>query len=149
MQRILAVTVVAVGILIGLFAGAGAAQAAPSRAQPVVEQNNPGFAPFQWAPLFPNESPGMCAKKTVPANQRLVIEYLWGGYFQFTDRVMLTTIAGGESATYTWWLDDKGWFDAQVRLYADPGTSIEVCPFGGLAFGSFVVSGHLVTLPGN
>ena len=159
--RALAVMAVPVGILITLSARIGSAQLqhVPKLTQPVEEQNNPGFEPFQRVlNCFETSIDGtFCppsAIVTVPAGKRLVVEYLSGRIHFLGNTIKLTTTAGRQQGTYSWSLssDGDGRLDGTLaRIYADPGSRLIVWNDGGigLGFGEFVISGHLVTLPGN
>ena len=148
MRRISAfVALASAGVVVGMLAAGGSAGAS-LKAQAVVEQNNPAFAPFQTT-VFPKG--GFCQSVDVPAGKRLVIEYV-SAYVEdsTTNLLTITTIAGGSSVDHYFPLSEptEGSSIAigslAIRLYADPSTQVDVCDYG---LGIVSLSGYLVQLP--
>jgi len=145
-----------IAAMLGIIAAVSVAQlVAPSHAGsaqqplPVVEQRNPAIAPFQ-AELAP-KSP-FCGEVEVPAGNRLVIEFVSAGIEEASSRTIdVVTTAEGETVRHFIKLPE---FEVgvenleggqQVRLYADPSTTVRACISHGL--GVVSLSGHLVPLP--
>ncbi|HET7235811.1 MAG TPA: hypothetical protein VFK59_05200 [Actinomycetota bacterium] len=147
MRRLIAVVVAVAAIVV--VAGIGGTGVASSANQPlrVIEQNNPAFSPFQ-VELFPKT--GQCQTADVPAGTRLIIEYVSARVETPQDReLVVSTTAGGVTALH--WVPLSEPYVTisnaaeDVRLYADPGTEVEVCLTG---LGQVTLSGHLVSVSG-
>jgi len=126
----------------------GGAAGAALKAQPVIEQNNPAFDPFQ---VHVTPKSGFCQEAAVPVGKRWVIEYVSAYVEESSDNlIMVDTTAGGGTVThYIPVVDQPGESTISiasqaVRLYADPSTEVTVCS-SGLA--SVTLSGHLVPVP--
>ena len=136
----------AAGVLASVVIGGPAGAAL--KAQPVIEQNNPAFDPFQ---IHVTPKSGFCEVANVPAGKRWVIEYV-SAYVEESSNNLITvdTTAGGGTVThYIPVVDQPGESTISiasqvVRLYADPSTDVMVCS-SGLA--SVTLSGHLVSVP--
>ncbi len=124
------------------------------------DKDNPALAPFQTT-LCIGLSLATCAGLpnifTVGASQQLVIEFVAvrcrpnGGAVALS---FLTTTAGGNSAAYRFPPGQAGSSgtefiaNQQVRIYADPGTNVELSSFDSFGSGAFctaTLSGNLVT----
>lgn len=146
--KVLSVGLAAAGILVAAgLVGSGAANSASQQPLKVIEQNNPAFAPFQ-VKLLPKS--GFCQTADVPAGKRLVIEYVsarieGAGAREFS----VTTTTSGVTAPHWVPLSEPlvtiSNAAQDVRLYADPGTQVEVCVTG---LGQVTLSGHLVAVTG-
>jgi hypothetical protein len=123
--------------------------------------------PFQrpfFVDLTATEDSGE-ATYTVPANKRWVIEYTSMRASLLPDQtvfVNVMTTAGGQGAFHPMLVSDQGLYGAlqllggaqQVRLYADPGSTVRVQfarePSGGTRGGAnffMTLSGHQVDVP--
>ena len=128
--------------------------AAPALTEDVT---NPALQPFQTSLLpFSTNSNHAVASFTVPAGKELVIEYtsaqaqdLTGGYAS----MLLYTVSGGVQAGYFVFniVTNIGQINQQVRIYADPGSTVqafEINPNGSGSCGGYItISGHLVDVP--
>ncbi len=148
MRRTIAFVALALasGVLASMVIG-GAAGAA-LKAQPVIEQNNPAFDPFQ---IHVTPKSGFCQVADVAAGKRWVIEYVSAYVEESSDNLITvdTTGGGGTATQYIPVLDQPGESTISiasqaVRLYADPSTEVTVCS-SGLA--GVTLSGHLVPVP--
>jgi len=139
---------------------------------PVRQINDPVGEPFQVV-LCSSPNDTFCFSAlggvqaiNVPANQRLVIEYITGFCLSPTANPLIQmgigTVAGGQRAVFVFPLtasspvgpssspDRFFWVDHSVRVYADPGTSVTPANFlsdRAQAFCRFTVSGQLVNVP--
>jgi hypothetical protein len=133
------------------------------RCTPVCDIDHPARQPFQAAVeiTLPDGTGGQNGFVTVPAQKRLVIEYVSGEAFMPTGQKcvfsVITTI-GGASTGARHYLDSDamGKFGAPdyfragqvVRLYADPKTTVMLRADRDLAVGSATarmsISGHLI-----
>lgn len=124
---------------------------------PTADVNNPAFQPIQFS-LLPHSSTSNqnAIYFQVPAGKRLVIEYfsaqaqdLSGGAAAMT----LGTTAGGSFVSYIIYVNkqDTNAVQNTVRIYADPGSSVQAFAFNASPAtscgGLISVSGYLVDIP--
>jgi hypothetical protein len=138
-----------------------------TRPVPMFGTDNPAFQPFQHSAEFSTSvgvGSGFITITTVPAGKRLVIEFVSVDVFNFAGSpvhsVYITTTTAGVTTYHRFVLFGQG-LDAfgngvsaaaqQVRLYADPGTTVSgsLTRSGsvGTAEAGFHISGYFVDLP--
>jgi hypothetical protein len=142
---------VAVALIAGVVVGvlvAGGSAGAGSKGQPVIEQNNPAFDPFQ-AQVFAKG--GQCGTVDVPAGKRLVIEYVSADIEDsVTHSIVIRTTAAGSTVDHYIPLlgppegSTISIASQAVRLYANPSTQVGVCLTGLAVVG---LSGYFVPVP--
>ena len=136
----------------------------PTQPVPVLNEANPDLAPFQATQPnvpFVSDQQGVDVNFTVPAGKRLVIEFASGTAYLMQGRVtafQLVTVVNGVIAahnlTFTS-IGPAGGFSIsdtasqQVRLYADPGTTVAFRvqrDIGGPGAVGATISGYLVNV---
>ena len=144
-----------------LLAGGVPATAQTTKASPIVDVDNPARLPFQKTLCTPGFGNPQCPDNiTIPADKRLVIEYVSGSCTSATtdtaSLVEIQTIAGGQVASshavtqFMGVSTVKHYSVAQLtRIYADPNTPVHVAVsrFPGVGSASCIVtlSGHRVS----
>ncbi len=122
------------------------------------DKDNPALTPFQTT-LCSAIGGSICSfpdSFTVPATQRFVIEFVaevcgTGISGSAVDSAQLTTIAGGSFVFYNFAPGPVNSFgnsfsNQQVRIYADPGTTVKLRLLGtGTPLCDTMLSGYLVT----
>jgi len=125
---------------------------------PVFDVDNPAFQPFQVN--FPASSDPF-PPLAVPEGKRLVIEHVTSNAFSTGDVFWITvlTTAGGQFATHLFPMSKLGvapsgnnvyGMAAQTRIYADPGTNVNIQGdgLGAPGVSRFAsISGYLVDVP--
>jgi len=124
----------------------------------VADIDNPAKQPFQIT-IGPSSSSGntAAASYTVPSGKRLVIEYYAAQLTQYPQGgysyVYLVTTAGGSQVYYKIIppVSTTTTFNQTTRIYADPGTDVQVLVTSSSSIGgagaSVNLSGYFVNVP--
>lgn len=126
-------------------------QVANTSANPIPnrDQDNPAQQPFQWLtqPAARNGQTRAETDFTVPIGKRLVLEYISAEIPEGSGNVTVETTVGGNLAA--WYFiqgsSTRGFFP--TRIYADPGTSVQVIVQGSNTQADVELSGHFVNIP--
>ena len=137
----------------------------PAEPVPVLDVENPALAPFQESQVnvpFDSGQLGVDVNFVVPAGERLVIEFASGTALLAQGRVtavQLVTVVNGVVAAHNLTFSSTGpaggfpisyTANQQMRLYADPGTTVAFRvqrDIGGAGVVHAAISGYLVNVP--
>jgi hypothetical protein len=117
------------------------------------DQDNPALQPFQFLAQPDTRGTGFNQAETdfkVPAGKRLVIEFASAGVAAGNGSVGIETTAGGNLAAW-YFIDAPSPVFTRVfhstRIYADPGSLVQVFVNGANTQADVELSGYFVDLP--